>query len=1138
MHKISKKKFSLMLVFISLIFIISCWDDAGSNTTEPTNTAPKWTKTTYLDSCKRGDTLLIDFTSLVVDAEEDSLTISKEDSTSSGTIENGLFTLAAPVDTTTSMSLNLIVSDGKLSDTATLFVRFYGQSNSKPQWTDSTYARTVAKGKLFSLNLSTISSDADSGTVLTYNILGTASGIDTIAGSLYSIIATDSTVSPYVISIEVSDGEFTDTAKFLFTFINGNTAPTWSDTSYNYNATKGELFSIDLSAIASDIDSGTILSYFILGASSEIDTISGSTYSMTALASTVSPYVVSLEVSDGELKDTAVFTFTLQNANVAPIFTVNKPMDLYEIEEGDSISTIVEATDGDSVDIVTLGIDTTGTLPNPETVTFTDGIFKWKSAIGESGSYVVTFFATDGKDTTKFNTTIKVGEANIIPTITVDAEYANGTATVKENDTLTVNFTFDDLDVADILKMSDVLPVVPGLSFTYATDSLTAILQYTPDYNAVINDTGRQLDSITIKVNDGEDSTSFTLLITVDNVNRVPVFDVNSPKAFYSVVVGNTLSIPFSATDADTEDVAIVTVDTSTFKTGSDVSVSGSSIVWNTTVGDVGTDTISLSVTDGEVVIPTTVIVAVNGDSSAPVITINGYIDGQIVTISETEDVNFTVVGTPAVAGDNVILSSVGTFNDAASFDSSTGVFSFNANYDMATILNSDTIFNFQFSARSGGLDAEIAYFSISVKVTNVNRAPSFITIPADAAKMIHENYSDVIEFTDPDGDVVTVKTISSLPELPGGLTYNSSNNTISGLIDKALYSAGDSFNVVVEITDGEDVISANWDLKVKTREWDYKTSDIELLQFIAKNENEIIKNIRNAEDTVKIFKSDNAGDTWGNSPIYSAWCETYSNTSYKTTTISGLQYANDSIYFNYSLVAGNTGPPGITRNVNGFNISGSEINSIGGGGDVLKYYVSNNSNIKYIVYREYRPMGPFPAPCHILENNVEKFLSDDGATSNDIYDIKGFSSPTFECVWVSLKTDGIVRKSGESGTWQSVYGTSFSKIEPSSDDSTVVFFVDENNSLFKSVNALAAGNIAINQIVSVSEVVTVKMVNENVGWLLDINGEVYFTNDGFVTKNKEMLLNGSDIKIVSLISATEDGCMFAQGENGEIFIY
>lgn len=174
-------------------------------------------------------------------------------------------------------------------------------------------------------------------------------------------------------------------------------------------------------------------------------------------------------------------------------------------------------------------------------------------------------------------------------------------------------------------------------------------------------------------------------------------------------------------------------------------------------------------------------------------------------------------------------------------------------------------------------------------------------------------------------------------------------------------------------------------------------------------------------------------------------------------------------------------------------------------------------------------------AGSYIAENSTVKFDSD----SNGVNSIDGYNSESFESVWVSFSKNGIVRKIGSSGSWVPVHSTSFAGIFATQKDSNVIFLLDADNNLHKSINALESGTINISQVVSVNNVAYVKMINENVGWLLDTNGGVYFTNNGFSTKVKENTKVGaSPVIIEDLISATNDGHLFAVGQGGEIFRY
>ncbi len=1136
------KKALYFIISISLItLLISCW--SPEETEE--NSAPTWSSSTYVDSVSTGDTLEIDLYEFVTDNAADSLLFSFVGNSFVATIKEGLLTVIAPVDTNLTYNLVVLVTDGEFSNTATFSIKVYGEviKNSAPKWDDSLYSFDIIVGNEFIIDLSTMVSDSDSIDILSYTILGLPSGIDEIKNSNFHITADSLTDSIYTALIQVSDGSLGDTAKLVFSVSKMNSSPKWADTAFSYSVTKGDTLNINLAQISSDADLSDNLTFKILGTASGIDVINDSIYTAIPDSATPSIYTILIEVSDGKDSDTTKFTLEVSNANIIPVFTSDKPSALYEIEEGDSVIFSVEATDLDSLDTVVVGVDTLGLLPNSGSVSFTNGTFKWQSNTGDEGSYVITFYATDGKDTVKTTATINVGDVNTVPTITAASPYEDGFAEIDEEDTLTVNLTFKDLDLEDSLVILETLPAISGLTFNKINDT-SAVISFIPSYSTVIDTSEILISGISVKVSDSDTNAIYNLNVKVNNKNRSPKFITNSPAEFYTKTVGDTLKIPFAASDKDTEDVVVIIVDTTTFKDDANIKIVENEIVWITGIGDIGADTISLSATDGEDTVSINVAVNINEDNTEPTISVSAASD--TIVITETDSTGFIVSATPAVNGDVVTLQCVSTMPTFAKFNTTTGEFTFKANQDIASLDDSLKIYAFKFTAKGSGTQAAVAEYTQYVIVSNINRAPVFENVPTSVDKMIHVNYSDDLTFKDDDGDDITL-TITSVPELPENtISYNSVSKSFSGLIDREFFTAGDTFAIVASITDGKDTIETNWTLKVLTREWDLQSKKSELMGIAAKDQNTVFIFTESSSDTAKFFQSSTGGLSWDADPFYktfldSSYEEYLSGTgqtkcNYISEDLFDIKYANDSLYFGYakkSKIGGSLAQPSSSykKFCSVAITSGSDTNVIYDGSSnlVLKSYIGNKTYIAC----SFGYTSPSTSTVFDQDSSIENSAT--GAVNS----INGYTSSSSECIWVSYNDNGIVRKLGS--TWATVFTpiTPITIIEPTLFESNVVYFIDQNKDLHKTVNGTSSGLIDVNQLLSINNVVSVKMVNENIGWILDINGHVYFTNDGFATKTKETIEDtGASVKIISLIRATEDGHLFAQGENGEIFRY
>lgn len=145
---------------------------------------------------------------------------------------------------------------------------------------------------------------------------------------------------------------------------------------------------------------------------------------------------ISVITTDNQLHDNlynvTLVISTIPEVNKIPIFTTNKPQEQYSIVEGDTLSFDVIATDENSNDSLTISISSMGKLPHQETVAFSDSTFNWISSEDDSGSYIVTFSASDDDTSIVTSVTINVLESIISPVIITQPLNQN----VIENDSV------------------------------------------------------------------------------------------------------------------------------------------------------------------------------------------------------------------------------------------------------------------------------------------------------------------------------------------------------------------------------------------------------------------------------------------------------------------------------------------------------------------------------------------------------------------------------------------------------------------------------------------------------------------------------------------------------------------------------
>ncbi|MFA3783786.1 cohesin domain-containing protein [Melioribacteraceae bacterium 4301-Me] len=178
-------------------------------------------------------------------------------------------------------------------------------------------------------------------------------------------------------------------------------------------------------------------------------------------------------------------------------------------------------------------------------------------------------------------------------------------------------------------------------------------------------------------------------------------------------------------------------------------------------------------------------IITVNAVNNPPVF---NSIPNQ--TVNEGDTLTFTVSATDP-ENDPIVLTH-GTLPQGASFDSTTGVFTWQPNYEQAG--QYDVIFY----ANDGHSTSQI---TVHITVVNTNRAPVFTKEPADSTRVPVHNvpvyYQFQYEAQDPDGDPLVFSLVSN------DLGNASMSTTGKFLWAPVPAQAGLPYNVKVQVSDG-----------------------------------------------------------------------------------------------------------------------------------------------------------------------------------------------------------------------------------------------------------------------------------------------------------------------------------------------
>ncbi|MFT4313348.1 MAG: hypothetical protein ACMXYA_02985, partial [Candidatus Woesearchaeota archaeon] len=193
---------------------------------------------------------------------------------------------------------------------------------------------------------------------------------------------------------------------------------------------------------------------------------------------------VTLTADDGKQTTSQTITITVLEVNRPPEFVELADI---TVTEGDFVEArpVVEDPDGDDV-----------------TVTFSRPLDRetgtWQTQVGDADRYIVTATATDGRAVVSQTFQLTVLAQNQPPIIT-----NIGNITVNETDEIRLNPTIIDPDGDNV-------------TVTFSGWMNSSV------YQTTFGDAGEH--TVTITADDGIDTTSKTITITVLRVNRPPVF--------------------------------------------------------------------------------------------------------------------------------------------------------------------------------------------------------------------------------------------------------------------------------------------------------------------------------------------------------------------------------------------------------------------------------------------------------------------------------------------------------------------------------------------------------------------------------------------------------------------------------------
>lgn len=622
-------------------------------------------------------------------------------------------------------------------------------------------AQKVNESQALSIQLNASDPDiAVANDVLTYSATGLPTGSSLNASTgLFAWTPDFTQAGAYTITFRVTDKAGASASQSVtITVVNVNRAPVLNAIG---NKTVAENVLLPIDVVATDPDNDPVtLSVTGKPANATFDATTGAFRWQPNYFESGSYPNITFTATDGSLSTSETITIVVTNVNRAPVIA---PIPSKVVDENSSLGFTVVATDADNDPVALNALN----MPAGATFTTTTGAFSWTPNFTQAGSYNVTFTATDGTDSTQQVVAIRVVNVNRAPVITVP-----GPKSVAENATLTFTVTGTDLD-NDPLTFS-VLPQPTGA----ALDPVTGVFTWTPDF------TQAGSYNLTFSVTDGTNTTSDFVVITVTNVDRSPVLDAIPAK---TVNEAATLTFQVHATDPDNDPI---TYGATSLPAGATFDASTQTFAWTPGGQAAGSYNVMFTSTDGSLwsnqTVPITVV-----DITAPTLAVIGD-----KTIAENATLTFTVSATDADA--DSLVYSASNLPTGANFDATTRTFTWTPNFSQAGTYSPT------FSVTDGTSDASS---TISLTVTNVNRAPAFETI---APKTVREasQLCFAVNVTDADSDPVTIVATAK----PNNATFSNSTRTFCWT---PTYDEEGNYTATFRATDGTDTVTQSVAIEV-----------------------------------------------------------------------------------------------------------------------------------------------------------------------------------------------------------------------------------------------------------------------------------------------------------------------------------
>ena len=883
----------------------------------------------------------------------------------------------------------------------------------------------------------------------------------------------------------------------LYTIILGNHPPQWiHDTLYGA-VNEGVTFTMSLPDSCTDPDNDS-LTFSILAGPPAGDTITvNNIYTYLPTYNDAGQYTVTISASDDSLSSNAILILTINDVNRKPIFVIDTPSVSYQIDEGDTLRISFKAVDPDGDPVTCLLAQ--NTLPRPQTTVFdtSQRIITWASMVNDSGAYIIELHALDGTDTGKVTIDIGVGDVNLPPQITINGYQSGESITAKEQTAFSCTVSVTDPNSGDNPVLLPAKNSPPNSTY----DTVTGIFLYTPDFTVSNKQSNTTFSNVTFFATDNISKAidSFIVHITVEDSNAAPQCTNIVQTAQEGVAEG--IDIP--ATDVDGDPLTwtitqgplkgIVSSNSGNITTGNEFNYTANNLLAN------DNDLIGITISDGIAQCNIEANITIQADNDAPIIT-------STAPTTATEHQPYIYNPTADDPEGGTLTWSLIKGPSGMSINSSSGSISWTPGERVAPSVN------VTIRATDDGVPQQYGEQNYTITVTSVNDDPYFTDPkPGNVTVGLGTIYEVSLTADDPEGDDVTI----TLNNPPQGMSYNSITGKVTWNVDRMSVIPG-AYNITANVDDvngGTDTHS--WDITVEGHTW----------QLMNSNMNIVIYNFAGKDANTAYYFLELGDGYWETTNGGTSWTQKYNHTSaYENLYIHSPITHEDNIYF-WAEQWGGT-----IRYVNNRKINDNTILFEREFDAIITGFDVSPDNKLYFTYWDI-----FDDRTYIgdPDDADSAYYIGDGDLITDIGTV---GSGTYKAFAVG--NDVIWRKSTN---WIDLGVTpdiNIKQIEIASDNGDRIYLVSADSTLYYGTGfgTLTLNFTSIN--LSNMKIIDICMISTNVGWILDKNGNVYFTNDNFAHYVPENLENGGTGVVIENIFVAEDGVsIFAYG-NGCFFRY